>query len=103
MNSNGTAAAVAVDQDRLVQELSDSIRQFNLNRVPILKKAFQDLGDPGVAELEKEYDSLRDAYFEVVRRQLDVNNQRYAELAGAASTRHNRWINRLLNLLTSRM
>jgi histidinol dehydrogenase len=68
----------------LLEKLDSSIKAFNKQRVAILKKAFEEEGDRAVSDLEKEYDVLRDAYFEILKRQLDRNNNRYEELMGEA-------------------
>jgi hypothetical protein len=75
----------AVDADSpLKVKLAKAIGAFNEKRVTILKKAFDEGGDDEVDEVLKEFDALRDAYFEILQRELDANNPRYTELTSAA-------------------
>ena len=39
-----------------------------------------------VAKLEEQHDALRNAFFDLLKRELDKNNDRFAELTGAASS-----------------
>jgi methionine synthase II (cobalamin-independent) len=90
--------------------LSHAIGEFNNNRTSILKLAFEsgDLND--VEMIEQEYDALRSAYFEILRRQLDKNNHLYVGLISAANTETERLresiyqlnnINDIINLTTA--
>jgi hypothetical protein len=81
--SNDVTRNPRTREDELEKCLVNAIEVFNKNRVPILKKAFEEGGDVAVAKLEREYDSLRDAYFEILQRQLDRNHYRYNELKTA--------------------
>lgn len=81
--SNDVTRNPRTREDELKKCLANAIEAFNKNRVPILKKAFEEGGDDAVAQLEREYDSLRDAYFEILQRQLDRNHHRYDELTMA--------------------
>lgn len=73
-------------EEQLKKALSQAIGEFNNNRVSILQLAF-DSGDlKAVTKIEQEYDALRSAYFEILRRQLDKNNYMYEELITAANS-----------------
>lgn len=90
LRADAVVSLASVSPDALEQELLDSlnksIESFNRNRVAILKKAFDEEGDDAVNKLEQEHDALRDAYFEVLKRQLDQNNHRYEELMKEATS-----------------
>jgi len=79
----GPAPAPSPDE-QLKVKLAKSIESFNKQRVDILRRAFDQGGDPEVEQLLEEQDALRDAYFEILQRQLDSNNARYVELVGKA-------------------
>ncbi|MCA0229176.1 MAG: hypothetical protein LCH91_01850 [Bacteroidetes bacterium] len=72
-------------EQQLKNSLSTTISEFNKRRFQILQKAFQDGGQDEVLKLEEEYDALRDAYFEILKRELDENNHLYAKLLKAAN------------------
>ncbi len=74
-----------VAEKQLKKELSDSIRDFNLNRSALLNKAEEEGGLEAVTRLQNDYDDLRDAYRAILDRQLDRNNHRYAELMAEAA------------------
>lgn len=65
--------------------LSQTIGEFNNKRSEILQLAYKEGGREAVDRLVNEYDVLRDAYFEIVRRQLDINNHQYEQLINAAN------------------
>lgn len=65
--------------------LSQTIGEFNNKRSEILQLAFKEGGHDAVNRVVNEYDVLRDAYFEIVRRQLDRNNHQYEQLINAAN------------------
>jgi hypothetical protein len=69
-----------VKEEDIERQLSAAIRAYNNNRAQILLKAFDEGGQPLVQQLEAEYDALRDAYFTLLKKQLDQNNHRYEEL-----------------------
>ena len=71
--------------DDVKQAISDAIDAFNSNRYDILQAAFKEGGRTEVDSLNQEYDTLRDAYFELVNRELDENNGQYADLTQQAS------------------
>jgi len=52
----------------------DSILLFNKHRYQILQKAFKAGGQDSVLKLEEQYDTLRDTYFGIIKRELDENN-----------------------------
>ena len=97
-------------EEQLKTALSQAIGDFNNNRTLILRLAF-DSGDPNaVDKIEQEYDALRSAYFEILRRQLDNNNHLYEELITAANSETERLrtsvnqlnnINDIINLTTA--
>lgn len=78
-------APAPLPDEELKAKLRKAIETFNINRVALLKKAFQEGGDAQVDELLKEHDDLRDAFFEILARQLDRNSVRYLELVGKAN------------------
>ena len=83
----GAALPVPNPEEALKLKLAKSIESFNRQRVPLLKRAFLQGGDEAVSQLEREYDALRDAYIDVLKRQLDANNHRYEELTNTATAR----------------
>jgi hypothetical protein len=70
--------------DDLKSKLSDIISSYNSNRATILAKALKDGGVDAVNKLEQGSGAIRDAYFEILRAQLDDNNAEYSSLAQAA-------------------
>jgi len=72
-------------EDQLKSNISEAIAAFNLNRVEILRLAFEEGGNQAVIEVEKEYDALRDAYYELMQKQLDQNNHLFNELITATN------------------
>jgi hypothetical protein len=66
--------------ENLKSSLSNTMSSYERNRAQILKKAFDEGGDNVVSALEKEYQTMRDAYFELLRKELDANNHNYDEL-----------------------
>jgi len=72
-------------EQQLKTSLSNAISEFNKVRFQILQKAFQNGGQDVVLKLEEEYDALRDAYFEILKRELNENNHLYATLIKAAN------------------
>lgn len=97
-------------QEQLKITLSQAIGSFNNQRAEILERAFNEGGRPAVTKLVQEYDALRDAYFEILRRELDDNNHLYERLITAAkdetenlkeSVRQLDNINDIINLTTS--
>lgn len=73
-------------EEQLKIKLSQAIGDFNNNRTAILKLAFDSGDQKAVVNVEREYDALRNAYFEILRRQLDQNNHLYEELMAAANS-----------------
>ncbi|MEO8532375.1 MAG: hypothetical protein ABI441_01425 [Flavobacterium sp.] len=70
-------------QEELKKSLSEAISEFNNKRTQLLQAAFQEGGEPALDKLVEEYDALRDAYFEILKRELDKNNPRYIQLTTA--------------------
>lgn len=70
-------------QEELKKSLSEAITQFNNRRTQLLQDAFTEGGEPALDKLVEEYDALRDAYFEILKRELDQNNPRYTQLTTA--------------------
>jgi hypothetical protein len=64
----------------LQKQLSSSMEAFNQNRFQLLSNAFQSGSEDDVDKLLTEYDALRDAYYTLLRQQLDDNNPRYVQL-----------------------
>jgi len=73
-------------EEQLKLTLSQAIGEFNSNRAAILLLAHKAGGQAAVIKVEQEYDALRDAYFEILRRQLDKNNHLYERLITAANS-----------------
>lgn len=74
------------DREELLKiALAGAIGEFSANRAAILELAFANGGQEVVQKLESEYDVLRDAYFEILKRQLDRNNHLYGQLIKAAN------------------
>ncbi|PYF74863.1 hypothetical protein [Pedobacter nutrimenti] len=97
-------------QQELKKSLSAAIAQFNSKRSQLLQAAFQSGGQDAVEKLEQEYDVLRDAYFEILQRELDENNHLYKQLTDQAKTEADNLtksikqlnnINDIINLATS--
>lgn len=65
--------------------LSQTIGEFNNKRSEILQLAYKEGGREAVDKVINEHNVLRDAYFEIVRRQLDRNNHQYEQLINAAN------------------
>ncbi len=73
-------------QTELKQSLAAAIAAFNSNRRTILEDAFKS-DDPNLlTQLEEEYDTMRSAYMEILRRQLDQNHHLYESLITSAIT-----------------
>ncbi|MEW5677179.1 hypothetical protein ABGT15_12770 [Flavobacterium enshiense] len=66
--------------------LSQAIGEFNNHRSEIIDLAYQNGGQTAVKKIENEYDALRDAYFEILKRELDKNNHLYEELVNVANS-----------------
>ncbi|PZU88630.1 MAG: hypothetical protein DI529_05380 [Chryseobacterium sp.] len=75
-----------VTELELKKSLSTAISQFNAKRSQLLQEAFQSGGQDAVQKIEQEYDTLRDAYYEILQRQLDENHHLYTQLISAAKT-----------------
>lgn len=73
-------------EEQLKLTLSQAIGAFNSNRAAILQLAHTNGGQAAVIKVEQEYDALRDAYFEILRRQLDKNNHLYEQLLIAVNS-----------------
>jgi len=74
-----------MNPEELQQRIMNAIVAYNRRRAQVLQQAFTDGGVDLVEALEREYDTLRDAYFELVRTQLDQNNHRYQQLTEQAA------------------
>lgn len=72
-------------EEQLKFTLSQAIGEFNNNRAAILQLANTNGGQVAVHKVEQEYDALRDAYFEILKRQLDKNNYLYDQLTTSAN------------------
>lgn len=81
-----TESMAVTKEEELKAELDGAIRAFNRRRSELLQKALAEGGDAAVAQLEAQHDALRDAFFDLLKRQLDRNNERFAELTTAASS-----------------
>lgn len=97
-------------QEQLKIALSEAIGDFNNQRAEILERALNEGGRPAVTKLVQEYDDLRDAYFEILRRELDPTNHLYEKLMTAAKNEAESLkdsisqfnnINEIINLTTS--
>ncbi|NWJ52094.1 MAG: hypothetical protein HXX14_14660 [Bacteroidetes bacterium] len=96
--------------EQLKITLGQVIAEFSNNRAKILQSAFNNGGEAEVDKLEQEYDVLRDAYFEILKRQLDKNNHLYEQLTSSAIAETDRLkdsvqqmnnINEIISLTTS--
>lgn len=72
--------------EELQVQIMNAIAAYNQHRAQILQDALNHGGAPLVEQLEGEYEALRDAYFELIRRQLDRNNHRYDQLTQEAAS-----------------
>jgi hypothetical protein len=97
-------------EEQLKLALSQAIDEFNNNRDAILQLANTSGGQAAIIKVEQEYDALRDAYFEILRRQLDKNNHLYDQLINVANSETERLrasvnqlnnINDIINLATA--
>lgn len=97
-------------EEQLKLALSQAIGEFNNNRAAILQLANTSGGQAAIIKVEQEYDALRDAYFEILRRQLDKNNHLYEQLINVANSETERLrasvnqlnnINDIINLATA--
>jgi DNA gyrase inhibitor GyrI len=97
-------------EEQLKLALSQAIGEFNINRAAILQLANTSGGQAAIIKVEQEYDALRDAYFEILRRQLDKNNYLYEQLIDVANSETERLrasvnqlnnINDIINLSTA--
>src|ERR1044071_2698847 len=70
--------------EELHNELTKAMVAFNLRRADILQKAFDEGGIDRVMELENEFSAMRDARFEIIRRQFDANSNQFTALAERA-------------------
>ena len=73
-------------QDELKNSLSAAISQYNAKRTQLLQAALQSGGQDAVQALEDKYDALRNAYNEILQKELDENNAQYEQLTSAAAT-----------------
>lgn len=78
--SETTLDAQEQAEKQLQKELAVSIREINDSRAVLLKRAQEEDGAEAVNQLNDRYDELRDAYRAVLKKRLDRNNHRYAEL-----------------------
>lgn len=76
--------STTVTSDQLQQALSDAIDLFARNRFAILQDAVKQGGEAEVNQVLTEYDALRDAYYQLLRTQLDQNNAQYDTLTKQA-------------------
>ena len=53
---------------------------YDTQRATLLEKAFEEGGADAVSKLEDEHQALRDALFELMRRQLVANNAQFPNL-----------------------
>ena len=67
-------------EEKLKAALNQAITDFNNSRSKILKLAFNEGGQEAVTNLENQYDALRNAYFDLLKKQLDKNNDQYEKL-----------------------
>ena len=97
-------------EEQLKKQLSEAIAEFNKHRARILIAAQTSGGQEAVRKVEEEYDALRDAYYELIKRELDQNNHLYEQLISAANSETVKLketianledINTLINLTTS--
>lgn len=69
----------------LQRQVMRAIEAYNRRRFDVLRLAMEEDGPERVDELESEYDALRDAYFELIRTELDQNNHRYQQITDQAA------------------
>lgn len=72
-------------EEQLKSNLSLAIGEFSDKRAAILQLAYSEGGQAAVERLEQEYDALRNAYFEILQKQLDRNNHLYEQLTTVAN------------------
>ncbi|MCI0663189.1 MAG: hypothetical protein L0220_19150 [Acidobacteria bacterium] len=65
-------------ESQLIDAIVAALSEYNLHRTDILDKAFSDGGSALVMQIEDARNALKDAYYELVRTQLDRNHQQYA-------------------------
>ena len=73
-------------EKELIAAIVDVLSRFNLNRTTILDLAFKQGGANLVASIQEARDALDDAYYELVRRQLDSGHQQYLSLIKLANS-----------------
>lgn len=97
-------------EEQLKASLNNAITAFNSNRAKILQLAFNAGGQEAVSGLEQKYDDLRQAYFDILKKQLNQNNAQYLQLITSANSEAAKLttsinqlnnINDIINLVTS--
>ncbi len=71
-------------EEQFKMALSQAITDFNTSRLKILQLVFEAGGQEAVTKIEQQYDALRNTYFEILKKQLDKNNDQYGKLIKAA-------------------
>ncbi|QQT56170.1 hypothetical protein I6I98_13265 [Sphingobacterium multivorum] len=85
-------------EEQLKITLSQTIASFNNNRAAILRLALNNGGDEAIEKVENEYDTLRSAYFEILRNELDANHHLYEQLITATNSETERLKKSVLSL-----
>jgi hypothetical protein len=85
-------------EEQLKQALSEAINGFNNKRAAILQLANTNGGQDAITNAEEQFDALRNAYFQILQKQLDNNNADYQQLITAANTETDKLNNSITQL-----
>lgn len=67
-------------EEELKAALKQAINLYYSNQSELLKQAFASGGNAAVEKMSREQDALRDAYFDLLKKQLDKHNPQYDSL-----------------------
>lgn len=67
-------------QAALATEMQKALDTYDAQRATLLEKAFEEGGASAVSKLEDEHQALRDALFELMKRQLVANSAQFPSL-----------------------
>lgn len=67
-------------QAALTAEMQRALDTYDAQRATLLEKAFEEGGADAVSKLEDEHQALRDALFELLKRQLVANSAQFPTL-----------------------
>ncbi len=94
-------ATVKINSDMLKSSILQAINVYEQDRAKILKEAFNEGGGDLVNDLENEHDALRDAYYEVFRKELDQNHTQFTVLLQKTKVATNEIEKSIKNLRTA--